>query len=400
MGWARRHPFWLIGAVGLGIRLFLAFHFYGNGDLFTFEIVAGRTEPDLLHSYAGNVGAHAVLYPYPPGYLPWLLAALKLSRTTELPFHGVVQLLPILADIGIAVAVAAYLGHRGATLRTRLTAFAVVMFGPVFVAVSGYHGQIDPVAILPAVLALLIWERRPGPRRAVAAGALIGIGGLLKTVPMLLLVPLLVSARSTRERATLVAAALAVYVLPSLPFALAEPDGYRKALAWTGVPGRGGLSVVADPSFAVDRRLSVGLALSGTPNHVANALSRAGGPITIVAVVALAAFLWRCRPATIDAIVLLWLTVFVFSPNFILHYLVWALPFFLMAGHLRATALLQLVLIPAVVINYLSFGATTRALAVVYVVSLVALWLGWVVTLAVAVRGTVRAAPGAAPVLT
>jgi hypothetical protein len=51
------------------------------------------------------------------------------------------------------------------------------MLGPSFIDISGYHGQIDSVAILPAVLALMVWERRPQPTRSVRAGLLIGLGG-------------------------------------------------------------------------------------------------------------------------------------------------------------------------------------------------------------------------------
>ena len=32
---------------------------------------------------------------------------------------------------------------------------------------------------------------------------------------------------------------------------------------------------------------------------------------------------------------LLWLALFVFNPNFLPQYLIWALPFFLMAGYLK-----------------------------------------------------------------
>ena len=56
--------------------------------------------------------------------------------------------------------------------RRRLFLAGVVAFGPVFITISGYAAQIDSVAILPAVAALLIWERR-GQERAWVAGALI-----------------------------------------------------------------------------------------------------------------------------------------------------------------------------------------------------------------------------------
>jgi hypothetical protein len=317
----------------------------------------------------------------------------KLSRQTGVAFHGLVQILPILADLGIAVAVHVHLGWRGATERGRVAGFALVMLGPVFIAISGYHGQIDPVATLAGVLAFMVWERSTGPGRPIAAGVLIGVGAVLKTVPVLLLVPLLVSARSVKEAAKLVGATIAVAAIACLPFLIAEPAGFRKGLAYTGVPGRGGLSLIADPAFAANRRLDAGLATVGVPNDVSNWISRAGGPITLVILIVLLAFLLRYRPAPIDGVVLLWLAVFALSPNFLLQYLVWALPFFIMAGYLRETALLQIAAIPVLFITYLSPNVYGRTGADAYVVIMAGLWLFWVIALAVVARRIVRGRP-------
>ncbi len=76
-------------------------------------------------------------------------------------------------------------------------------------------------------------------------------------------------------------------VVACLPFLLAEPDGFKKVLVWSGVPGRGGpspFSIRPSP----ERRLSPALALAGDPNDVANWVSRANGVTTIIV-------LWRSR---------------------------------------------------------------------------------------------------------
>ncbi len=390
----RRHPLWFIAGVGLAgiaVRLFFAFHWFGSGDIFAFEGVGLRSETSILHSYGINSIPNGFFsWNYPPAYLLWLVGALKLARSSGLPFDGVVQLLPILADLGIALAVYVYLGWRGAGSGSRVAGFSLVMLGPVFIAISGYHGQVDPVAILPGVLAFMVWERRPKSRRALESGLLIGIGAIIKTVPMLLVLPLMASARSVKEGAKLVASAVLFVALMCLPFVLAEPAGFKKGLAYIGVPGRGGLSLIADPGFAVDRRLSPALAVSGTPNDLANSISRASGSITLIVLLALAAFLFYYRPAPIDGVVLLWLAVFVFSPNFLFQYLVWALPFFIMAGYLRETALLQVAVIPALLITYLNSDVYSRPGAIAYVVMMIFLWVFWVVALATAVRRIIR----------
>ena len=92
---------------------------------------------------------------------------------------------------------------------------------------------------------------------------------------------------------------------------------------------------------------------------------------------------------------ILWLAIYVFSPNFLLQYLLWALPFFIMAGYLREVAAVQIVLIPALIITYLSPTATTETLANLYVGIMIALWIFWVVALVTVVRRVARRGPSA-----
>ena len=129
----RRHPLWFIagaGIAGIAIRLFLAFHWFGSGDINAFSAVALRSEMNLRHSYSINIDPNTVFFwNYPPAYLLWLVGALKLARSSGLLFDGVVQLLPILADLGIALAVFVYLGWRRAGAGSRVAGFALVMSG-------------------------------------------------------------------------------------------------------------------------------------------------------------------------------------------------------------------------------------------------------------------------------
>src|SRR5438270_444755 len=78
------------------------------------------------------------------------------------------------------------------------------------------------LAILPAATAVLLWSRPRTPARAVVCGSLIGIGAALKTVPGFMVLALLATARSTLERAVLVATTVAVPSLALLPFLLAD----------------------------------------------------------------------------------------------------------------------------------------------------------------------------------
>ena len=118
-----------------------------------------------------------------------------------LPRDFILRVPSILADGALTFLVIDALERRGASGRLVFGAASLVAFGPMFLAVSSYQGQIDTLAILPAATAVLLWSRPRTPARAVVCGSLIGIGAALKTVPGFMVLALLATARSTLERA-------------------------------------------------------------------------------------------------------------------------------------------------------------------------------------------------------
>ena len=196
-------------------------------------------------------------------------------------------------------------------------------------------------------------ECRPTSSRAWEAGLLIGLGAAVKTVPLLMVLALLPYARSWREGAKLVATAMVTVGLALGPLWLAGIDLHR-VTGYAGVPAWGSLSLVLDPGLAwhnVTVRPFVG-SLSGLGGD----LQSVARWITLGALVVYAGFILRYRPALIDAAVLLWLAIFTFSPDFFLTYLVWVLPFFIMAGYLLEVAILQAFLVIPTVAYYLVCG--------------------------------------------
>jgi Glycosyltransferase family 87 len=386
-GFVERNPMLLLVAAGIGIRIALAFAFFGSGDLSVMEFFGRGFEQDPLDVYGINEGRSFLIWPYPPAYFAWVVVALELADFSGLPYHGIVQLLPIAADVGIAVAVHVYLGWRGAGERLRLAGAALVMLGPCFIAISGYHGQIDSVAILPAVLALMVWERRPHSTRGVESGVLIGVGAAIKWSPLLVALALAPSARSAREAVRLFLAAVAVPVAFLLPFFIAEPDAVAELRSYSGFAGLGGLNLVLDPGLASE--WMTGNVESQQLDGISLFLTDNAGLLVGIALIALAAFMLRHRPAPIEAAVLVWLTVYTFLPNFFLHYLVWGLPFFIMAGYLKETAILQLVLIPAILIVYLIPWPSDQ-IAIIYVPIMIGVWAFFAAALVTLLSRTVK----------
>lgn len=382
-----RRALWALLGAGVLIRGVLAFASVGvSFDIESFRLVGAELDDRPLHFYGALNqdylvgGAELYRWPYPSGFVPWIAASVGLEKA-GLPFHGVIQLPSIAADAAIAWVVQLSLGARGHGDRARLLAAALVALGPSFIAVSGYHGQIDAVAILPALVAIYVWERADPARRALLAGALIGAGGAVKTVPLLMVIALLPSARSWREAAQLLGAAAAVPLLAMAPFLAADAGGVFDSLRYAGAPGLGGLSLVVQPGLADSWLKELPLDFTGATR----ALYDGGTVVMAAALGALAAFLLRFRPPALQAVVLLWLTVYVFNPNFFMQYLVWGLPFFLIAGHLWKVAALQVALLPATVILFARPWESDLP-TVVYVATMLPLWVVWVVALVLSAR--------------
>lgn len=372
-------PLWALIAAGTAIRLVLAFTTDGQAyDIESFELVRRALADDPLQLYATlNVPDAGYRWPYPGGFLPLVALVDALSDLSGLDYGSLIRLPSILADAGIALLVAAFLGHAGASERQRLAAVALVMLGPAFIAVSGHHGQVDSVAILPAVAALVVWQRAPAERRALYAGLLIGLGASVKTTPLILVLALLPAVRSVREAVTLGAAAVAVPLAATLPFLLDTPDAVRHALGYKGFPGTSPLSFLIQPELA--EQLTREVPKSGAVEF----LHERGQALVVIALLAVAA-LTRRWPVP-DRAAALWLAFYVVSPVFFFQYLVWGLPFVLLAGRLRLALAVQAVaLVPTLLFYRAPWEAD--AVAVPYFVFLVALWTLFAGTLALWLR--------------
>jgi hypothetical protein len=402
MSASARRLLWLLIAAGVTARLVVAFTTLGQPyDVRSFEIVR-HLLPDTGLDVYGRVnppGGEIYFWPYLPGFFPWILAADGLADLIGLRYRDLIQLPPILADVGIAWLVQWFLGRRGAGERIRLAAAALVLLGPSFAVISGYHTQIDSLAILPAVAALVVWCERPHDRRRwLFAGALIGLGAALKTTPALVLIALLPSARSLREGLSLIGVAALVPALLVAPFAAADPDGVRHMLDYRGAPGMGGLTLLLNPGLSEFWLTEIWRPERAPldPNAVVDLLSDNSSLVNGALFIAVAAFLLRYRASAPVGASLAWTALYVFGTGFFFQYLIWGLPFLLLAGYVRETALLQAAFLVPTVLFY--WGPRDDQLAtVVYVVIMLAIWLALVVALLALGRRVVRGRPLARP---
>lgn len=122
----------------------------------------------------GPVGTYDPRYfvDYPPGYLYvlWLFGALFDGEALRIAIKGA----SIPADIGVAVAAAAFLWRRD--LRAAVLAAALWALSPVAIFAGAYWGQIDALGVLPLAAALVA----AGHRRWGLSGALAGVAAMIK----------------------------------------------------------------------------------------------------------------------------------------------------------------------------------------------------------------------------
>jgi hypothetical protein len=383
-----RQLLWTLLAVGTAVRLLVMALTSGQPyDMGSFQIVHAALHDHGLDTYSVVNTGGQFHWPYPPAFFPWILVAGHFAGTVALSFADIVRLPSIFADAAIAWLVQDFLGRRGATERRRLVAAGLVALGPSFIIISGYHGHIDSLAILPAVGALWLWEHGDIGRRALLAGLLIGFGAALKTVPGLMVIALLPTVRSWREAGTLIGAAVAVPLATLVPFFLSDPAGVRHLADYGGVPGAGGLTLLVQPDLA--RAL---LAKPPPFSGATQTLLDHQGLVNAVVLGAVAVLVFVRRVSATRAAVLVWLAVWAFGTGFLFQYLVWGLPFLLLDDHLVAAGALQIVALFAALLFYLA-PWHSEAIVVVYVALMLALWVAWVGGLVGLGRRTMRAPP-------
>jgi 4-amino-4-deoxy-L-arabinose transferase-like glycosyltransferase len=341
-------------------------------DVHSWQLVRSAFAANPLHVYSAINAGGNFHWPYPPGFFPLMLVASGAADLVGGAFTYLVRIPSILADGALAWLV--WIGLRDTTRGMRLAAVALIAVSPVFVTISAYSAQIDAVAILPAVGALLVWERAASERRAWMAGLLIGLAAAVKTVPLVMVLALLPTVRSRREAAILVGCALAVPLVTALPFLIADPSGVAGLRRYAGSPGLGGLSLVLQPDLA-QRWLTQWV----NPTALTRWLFiDHAGPYNALTMAAFGAWALRFRPSARAAAAILWLVVLACGSGFFFQYLVWGIPFFLLAGFVRATAVLQAAVTAPMILYYLGpWRPGDSAVVYVYVPLMLLVWGMW-----------------------
>lgn len=225
----------LAAVIGVGLRLLLAYAFYGNTDQRSYEIVVATMER------GGNLYAERAPYPYSPLWANLLLVLSRMAGSANLPFHFVVRGFLTLVDIADAwlIGLIASRIFSKADSASRITA-AVYLLSPVAVLIVGYHGQFDNLATLPLLVAVSLYLRRQRPRPLVWIWVLGALSIIIKHITLFSVVVLFLYTAEKPWRALLMlGAATLVFLAAFLPYAPGSDGGILDALQYqgTGVHG-------------------------------------------------------------------------------------------------------------------------------------------------------------------
>ncbi|MER5176795.1 glycosyltransferase 87 family protein [Streptomyces sp. NPDC002896] len=179
---------------GLLLRLFLLLTTPGTADVRIFHGFAKAVgEFGPVRIYAQPLPG-LPLYNHPP-LTGWMLLGMDKLEGLGIPFSVLIRLPATLADAVAAVLVFEIIRRR-ARVRTATACACVVALSPLLIAISGHHGNNDPVAVMFALAAAHLLADR---KRPLAAGIAAAVAVSIKFVPVVTIpVLLVVAARAGR----------------------------------------------------------------------------------------------------------------------------------------------------------------------------------------------------------
>lgn len=287
-----------------------------------YDIESYRLVTDALlgsrEVYTSALGRH----PYLPFQMYIMGAMAGLSQMTGLPYVAAIKLPAVAADVALTALI------YGAVARTRDVRWAAYLallyaLNPVSLLVTSYHGQFEAVTLLLLALAWWLWERR----QVTGSAAALGFAILNKTWPVVFLPVIFIRIPTWRRRIAYTALALGIPVLFAVAylvfFSAAPAPMLRRALTHRGVPGYWGPGAVINPAAALWPGLQ----------PLADALFALRNWLLLAAV--LLTLWWTRRQSALDAFLTLLLGMFVLTVGFGIQWLVWLVPFALLAGEDR-----------------------------------------------------------------
>ena len=382
----------LLCAVALGVRLApLAFGIESTDIRLYRQQAMPVVQLQNVYEVTTNV------FPYTPVSLVYPALCLWLSGLLDVPFHVVLKLFAIGADVGIVLVLYALGGTLlpGAAAASAALAYAL---NPASVLVSAFHGNAMSFVVLLMLAAVVLFMRDPA-RHLVPAGLLLSLAVGWRSFPILLLPFFLLAIRSTRDRVRFAACVVVPVVLATIPFLFVSPTALL-----SGVLQYSGWGIHHGP-LGVVRALYLSAIGQITWEHPPEWLAWMSASKALFLVVYGVA-VWRARRlGVLNGTLVTFFAFYLVYAGVASQYLIWVLPFLLLAGRPALYWTYTLAATYALVVFYWTFfpdilfgalpmpGAPVAALLGHYALSQALLSIVCAAGLVAFGRGIVTAAP-------
>ena len=313
-----------LALVALALKLTIAYNTIGTNDaVFFYGFAKVLSQHSLEWTYQ-----HSRYFNHPPltaYYLRGIYFVTEQRWCQDLGIHFpfLLRLPGIMADFLVVLVL---LRMTKTCLRIPIWALTLFALSPVSLMVSGFHGNTDPVMVLPLVCAVWMSLRS----RPMLAGLFFALSCQVKIVPLLLLPAFVFFWLSQGKiREFLIPAAIATTILwlePLLNFPVLFANN---VLAYGSYWGMWGITyclrLTGSPEFS---RVSF-FDLEPGQTLVITVLKM----IIVIAAVIMA---WQRRQARglafVETLAWTWLTFFILAPGVCPQYMVWLAPFVLLAS--------------------------------------------------------------------
>jgi hypothetical protein len=253
----------------------------------------------------------------------WSAIAARLAAVTGAPFELIVRLAPILADAALALVLYGLVLRSTRSTHSAWLAGLAYALHPVAVFVSAYHGQFDAWPLLAVLLSVAAVNTS-----APAAGGWLGLGLLLKSWPVLFVPGFLLALRRAPARAAfliaLAAVPLAGVTLYSWVFHADPVTVVQRALGYNHGVGWWGYMYLLRLPFEITRQLGPFFAWA----------LRYGRFVTLTGL-GLIWWLRVRREALAPGLLTVVVAFLAFTHAFSIQYLVWVVPFAILAADYR-----------------------------------------------------------------
>lgn len=318
----RQRPLLWLLLIALFVRLLpmLLLPVGARYDIESFRLVAEA----LLSGTDVYTSAAFGRHPYLPMQMYVIGAAWWAALTSKTPFPIWIKVIPVLADVGLTALIFIVYRRQGSVGATAVAFALLYALNPISLLTSAYHGQFDSVTLLLLGLSWATWHFG---RQINKSALLLGLSILNKTWPIVFLPIILIRLENNRNRLKYMLITLAVVIIFITAYLLIFNASLVPMLQWallhTGVANYWGLSAMLDVA---------GNWLNGLSTIADFYFQQRRIWLLLMGVLLL---WWTRKQSALDALLTIILGEFAITVGLGIQWLLWVVPFALLAGERR-----------------------------------------------------------------